>query len=149
MNLFDELIAVLECLAQAELEVALVGALALAVHGVPRATEDIDILVRPDDVDDALLAVRALGYTAPAAPMTFTSGVAMRRVSKVEGKDVMTLDFLIAEGPLEDVFDMTIEVESGGRTLTTLSKAGLVYMKQLSGRMKDLADIERLGGSGG
>ena len=46
---------------------------------------------------------------------------------------------------IEAAFDMTIEVESGGTQLTTLSREGLIYMKQLSGRMKDLADIERLG----
>lgn len=145
MNLFDELSNIIEALQSADVPFALVGALALAIHGVPRATEDIDILVRPADLEQALEAVAAIGYTAPAAPMTFASGVTMHRVSKVDEKEFMTLDFLLAEGPLESAFDMTIEVESGGTELTTLSREGLIFMKQLSGRMKDLADIERLG----
>lgn len=145
MNLFDELTTIVDALESADVRFALVGALALAIHGVARATEDIDVLIRPEDLDEALEAVAKSGYTAPAAPMTFASGVTMHRVSKVLGKEFMTLDFLLAEGPLRDVFDMTIEVESDNRKLTTLSREGLIFMKQLSGRMKDLADIERLG----
>lgn len=145
MNLFDELSSIIDALNAANVPFALVGALALAIHGVPRATEDIDILVRPADLEAAFKAVATKGYTAPAAPMTFASGVTMHRVSKVDGREFTTLGFLPAEGPFEGTFDMTIEVESGGQKLTTVSREGLIYMKQLSGRMKDLADIERLG----
>jgi hypothetical protein len=144
MELFDELRKITTALREADVPFALVGALALAIHGVPRATEDIDILVRPDDLSDALKAVAGAGYTAPAAPMTFASGVTMHRVSKDNGTEFMTVDFLLADGPLANAFDMTIDVESGQERLTTLSREGLIYMKQLSGRMKDLADIERL-----
>ena len=44
VDLLDELRALLATLDEQGLEYALVGALALAVHGAPRATTDIDLI---------------------------------------------------------------------------------------------------------
>src|SRR4051812_44225755 len=50
---------------------ALCGALALAVHGLPRATQDIDVLVPLAELEGALRAARKAGFTTPARKMTF------------------------------------------------------------------------------
>jgi hypothetical protein len=47
MNLLDELLALTAALDAAGVDYALVGRLAVAVWGVPRATKDIDLLVEP------------------------------------------------------------------------------------------------------
>jgi hypothetical protein len=49
-------------------EYALVGGLAVAVWGAPRATKDIDLLVQPERLDAAMNAVASCGFTFTAAP---------------------------------------------------------------------------------
>ncbi len=57
----------LEALATEGVEFLVVGAFALAVHGVPRATGDIDIRVRPEAAH-ARRVMRALDrFGAPVA----------------------------------------------------------------------------------
>lgn len=131
-------------LERAGVDYALVGAFALAIHGAPRATTDIDLLVRPEDLQHALDAVRPLGFTFLARPMSFQSGVSMQRVSKVMGEDVLMVDFLLAQPPLMDAWQSRMAVEAFGAAVRVVNREQLLKMKALSGRLSDLADIERL-----
>jgi hypothetical protein len=54
MNLLDELLRTARALDLASVEHALIGGLAVAVWGAPRATKDIDLLVRREDLDRAV-----------------------------------------------------------------------------------------------
>ncbi|MCC6133066.1 MAG: hypothetical protein IT186_24310 [Acidobacteria bacterium] len=54
MDLFAESLAVFQRLEAEGIEYAVVGAFAVAFHGVPRAMTDIDILVRPEAVEPAI-----------------------------------------------------------------------------------------------
>jgi hypothetical protein len=78
--------------------------------------------------------------------MTFKSGVTVQRVTKVHEGDSLTLDFLLADGPLRRAWDSRQTVEAGDRPLRVVSRAELIAMKALSGRLRDLADIRRLQG---
>jgi hypothetical protein len=51
VSLYDELKALVAALNEEGVPYALCGGLAMAVHGFVRATEDIDLLVRPSDVE--------------------------------------------------------------------------------------------------
>lgn len=144
LDLYEEFQAVVSAFEDAGVPYAIVGAMALAIHGVPRATEDIDILIKPEHVDQAKEVAALVGYTAPAAPMTFASGVTVQRVTKFEDKDHLTLDLLVAEGPLENIWEMRMQVEADDDVVSTVTREGLIRMKSLSGRLKDLADIEQL-----
>lgn len=53
MDLYAELRALLDALAAAKIDYALCGAVALAIHGVPRAARGLDPLARPVTVDTA------------------------------------------------------------------------------------------------
>ncbi len=59
---FDRLLALLASLGEQNVEYVLIGGAALNVHGIIRATEDIDIFVRPDreNVERLKSALRAL-----------------------------------------------------------------------------------------
>ena len=43
----------------------------MAVHGVVRATEDIDLLISRDQLEEVLSAVRQLGYSVRSDSMKF------------------------------------------------------------------------------
>ena len=59
---FDRMLALLTSLGEQNVEYVLIGGAALNVHGIIRATEDIDIFVRPDreNVERLKSALRAL-----------------------------------------------------------------------------------------
>ena len=104
MNIFNELVSVVEALDAATVDYALVGGLAVTVWGAPRATKDIDLLVQSEDVARAKAAVRPLGYTLEALPMEFRDGMQLHRVSKVIDRALMTVDFILVNANLETVW---------------------------------------------
>jgi hypothetical protein len=146
LTLLEELGGIIDALDAGGVDYALVGALALAVHGSPRATTDIDLLVRPEDVERALQAVHPLGYALPAQRMRFSSGVTVQRVTKVQAGEALTLDLILAEGALERPWASRSHIEALDRQLMVVSRGALVEMKALSGRLQDLADIRKLQG---
>lgn len=123
---------------------ALAGALALAIHGAPRATTDIDLLIQPVDTERALASVQPLGFDVQAMPMRFSDGMEVRRVSKIRDGEFLTLDFLLVNPILESIWASRITVESDLGTIRVISREALIQMKAWAGRAQDLADIQRL-----
>ncbi len=123
----------------------LVGAYAMAAHGYPRATMDIDIWVMPSpqNADAVLRALRRFG--APLHNVTkedlqqdgtiFQIGVAPRRI------DIITA----ASGLLfEEAYGRSLSVDIEGIEVHIPSLSDLIRNKRASGRTKDLADAEAL-----
>jgi hypothetical protein len=144
LDLFTELQSLTAALDAAGLEYALVGALALAVHGAPRATTDIDVLVCADVVEPALAIARGLGFDLEANPMAFADGLHMRRVTKLEAGDAVTLDLLVVNPNLEVVWASREAVETEVGRMWVISREALIAMKLSAGRTRDIADVERL-----
>jgi len=119
-----------------------VGAYALAVHGMPRATGDIDLWVRPseDNARRVWDALRAFG--APTARVSlqdfmrpdvvFQIGVAPRRI------DILTS---ITGVQFTEAWDDRQTGEVDGVTFFVISRARLIQNKRATGRPKDLADL--------
>lgn len=149
MNLVDELHAVAAALAAAGIPYAVCGGIAVTAHGAIRSTKDIDLLVLPGDVARVLETVRPLGYAFAALPMTFEAGTArernVQRVTKIDGKEHLLLDLLLAEGPLAGMLDDRVEVQLARGALSVVSRDTLIQMKRFAGRPQDLADLEKLG----
>ena len=53
MKLKDELLKIIDCLDQAGVDYGLCGGLAVVVHGYPRLTKDIDLLIRSESLEIA------------------------------------------------------------------------------------------------
>ncbi|MBI3987868.1 MAG: hypothetical protein HY343_13165 [Lentisphaerae bacterium] len=123
----------------------LIGAYALAAHGYPRATMDIDLWVMPspDNADAVLRALERFG--APLQNLTkddllkddtiFQIGMAPRRIDIITGAS--GLQFTKA-------FANSIAVDVDGIQVRIPSLDDLIANKRASGRTKDLADAEAL-----
>lgn len=145
MDLFDELTRVVAALDASGVQYAVCGALALAIHGLPRATKDIDVLVLADALGDLRIAVRNCGYTIEALPMTFSSsGITVHRFTKLDAGRAIMLDALVADGPLANVWATRQELQFSAGTIHVVSRAGLITLKLAAARPQDLADIARL-----
>ena len=126
-------------------EYLVVGAHALAAHGHVRATKDLDVWVRPT-ADNAKRVLEALAeFGAPlddlsaddlASPGTvFQIGVEPVRI------DVMTE---IDGVGFDEAWSDRVETRFGGEPTAVLSKRALIANKKASGRLQDLADLEKL-----
>lgn len=148
MNLVDELRQIATAFHANGIDYAVCGGVAVTAHGATRSTKDIDVLVAPEDVARALDAVRPLGYVFVALPMTFEAGTErerhVQRVSKIEGKEHLLLDLMIADAALAGTLDDRVEVALPEGPLAIVSRQTLIRMKRLAGRPQDVADIERL-----
>ncbi len=128
-------------------EYLLVGAYALAVHGLPRATGDMDVWVRPSaaNAQRALAALRRFG--APLSDLSeadlsqpgtvFQIGVAPRRIDLLTAID--GVDF-------EAAFRNRMMTALAGLEIPVLSRADFVTNKRAVGRPRDLADVAWLEG---
>ena len=144
LDLFEETTALLADLERHGVPYAVAGALALAIHGVPRATTDIDLLVRPEDAEAALRVAGARGFGVEALPMRFADGLEVRRSSKVDANEMLTLDLLLVNENLEPVWGGRERVPTERGDVWVVSRAGLIHMKAWAAREQDLADIRRL-----
>ncbi|HEY0158318.1 MAG TPA: hypothetical protein VGF28_13635 [Thermoanaerobaculia bacterium] len=144
MDLEEELGAVVDALHAAGVEYALCGGLALAVHGAPRATIDIDLLVGTGDVARVREIAEGLGFRFPAMPMNF-SNIRIDRITKIDAVgDTLMLDLLVTTPELEHVWRGRQHLPWKGRQISVVSREGLVTLKMLRASKQDLADIERL-----
>lgn len=143
MDLARELGELLGRLEQARVGYALAGGLALAVHGVVRATADIDLLIPPGAEEEAVGVARQVGFQGPEN-LAFSSGVQLRRLVKFGGQEPLLLDLILATGDLETAWSSRIRVAFGDLPIWVVSREGLRRMQLLAAREVDLADLRRL-----
>jgi len=143
--LIEELRSLISSFNDAGIDFALCGGLAVAAHGLVRATQDVDFLILPDSLNDAYAAAAVVGYDIRGLDISFKERtVEIRRVSKVVGEEIISLDLLLVTPHVEDVWAGREELEFMGERLFVVSREGLIKMKTQAGRPQDLADIERL-----
>ena len=128
-----------------KVEYLVIGAYALAAHGLPRATGDIDLWINRDE-PNARRVWRALEkFGAPLLDLTqddlsspgmvYQIGVAPNRI------DILTSIDGVEYG---DAWSQHIEVVIEGLPICIISRDHLIANKRAVGRPQDLADIDRL-----
>lgn len=150
MDLQEEFLALIDALNRDGVEYGVCGGVALAIHGYPRFTKDIDILVRSEDLERVSVVAAERGFIIAANPLRFDVGTPkareVRRISKIEGEDVMTLDLLLSAGILQEAWEDREAFEWEGRVVKAVSAQALIRMKRIAGRDQDLLDVRRLEG---
>jgi hypothetical protein len=130
------------CLQEEKVDFLIVGAYALAAHGNPRATGDIDIWVKAD-AENGKRVIKALTvFGAPIANLStddFVRGDTIIQIGVVPCRiDIITgIDGV----KFAEAWENKIEVTVDGLTLYILSKADLLKNKLAANRDKDQSDI--------
>ncbi|MGV3660720.1 MAG: hypothetical protein ACO1TE_11070 [Prosthecobacter sp.] len=149
MILSEELVAVIDALENQRIEYAVCGGLAVGMHGYPRMTFDLDLLIQEADVMRFEEAVKLLGFDVVAGTFAFKRGTPQEtrfwRVSKHEGQEHLVLDAMLVTPVFQPVWETRTHLDFDGRSICVVSREGLSIMKTLSGRAKDLADLQNLG----
>ncbi len=146
-SLLAEFVNFTETLNRETIDYAICGGWAMAIHGLPRATVDIDLLILTEDLNEVWNIAQNLGYDVEGLPLHFHNGaIEIRRISKIDkgSKRLFTLDFLLVTEPLEEVWKNRELIEWEDGKTWTVSREGLIRLKTISGREQDLLDIKKL-----
>ena len=124
-----------------------VGAYALAVLGRPRATGDLDVWIEAS-AENAPRVIAALA--AFGAPLTDVAEADFARPGIVfqMGLPPVRIDVLTQLSGVEfaDVWPRRILVQFGSVSVGVIGRDDFIRNKRATGRLKDLGDIESLGG---
>ena len=146
-ELNDDFRDLLHCLREASVDFMIVGAHALAAHGLPRATGDLDVLVRPEP-ENATRVYRALAaFGAPLSVHGVTEAdfCTLGTVYQI-GLPPRRIDILteISGVAFDDAWASRLELRVLGEPLSFLGREALITNKRAAGRPKDLVDVAAL-----
>lgn len=135
----------LQLLSEESVKFIVVGAYALAAHGFPRATGDIDIWIEPEIVNANKVIKVLKRFGCPLYSITiddllikgtvFQIGVAPRRIDIVTAIDGVEFN---------EAWDDCIKVIIEGIHIPVLSLDKLIKNKESTGREKDVLDLKNL-----
>ena len=130
-----------------KVEYLLIGAYALAVHGVPRATGDMDIWIRSTSENAHRVWCGLLKFGAPLSNLNeadlTTSGIVFQIGVAPSRIDILTT---IDGVDFADAWKGRLEVNVEGLNIPVISRSHLIQNKKTVGRPQDLADVARLEG---
>ncbi|MFN2500903.1 MAG: DUF6036 family nucleotidyltransferase [Pyrinomonadaceae bacterium] len=128
-----------------EVRYLVLGAYALALHGHPRYTKDLDVWIEnhPENIVKVLAALDKFGF----------GSVGISSADLSEGGMVVQLgyppnriDLLNSPSGVEfdECFPARMEIEVDGLTIPVIDVENLKKNKRAAGRLQDLADVEAL-----
>jgi hypothetical protein len=136
----------IQSLNDSQVRYLVVGGYAVALHGYPRYTKDLDVWVErsPDNAARVVEALEKLGFGS----------------LRLQSSDFMEPDQIIQLGyapvrvdlmttlpgvEFDRCYASRVEVEVDGVVVNFIDLDGLKKSKRASGRLQDLADLEKLG----
>lgn len=136
-----------------------VGGVATVLHGYPRTTLDVDLIVdlEPSAARKAIEVLVAFGLRplAPVDPVTFADPEIRSMWIRDKGMKVFSLwdpaeplrpvDLFVEHPlPFEALWNRSVVFHASGQEIRAVSLDDLIHLKRLAGRPKDLEDIEVL-----
>jgi hypothetical protein len=149
IDLFEDFRDILIELHDAGAKFVVLGGHAVAFHGHPRATKDLDILVQADSGNAQRVYAALAAFGAPLSAFevkvedfatydgVLQLGIPPRRIDIINRADGITFDEAVADGE-------TFEIE--GRKIPVIGRTALIKNKRAAGREQDVADVKALVG---
>ncbi len=151
--------SILRAFAEQKLRYLIVGGIAVNLHGYPRFTNDIDILLALDHDNLATMAriMESMGYQQrlPISIQELEDSDKVRTLMKEKGlvaysfinaqEPQFNIDVLVSESMEFEKFSVhTMKAEVWGLDVPVVSIDDLITMKQHSDREKDVQDVVAL-----
>lgn len=126
-------------------EFVVVGGYALAAHGAPRFTEDIDLLIRVSEDNASKLALVLKDFGLDQTTIAREDFLVPNQIIQF-GRKPNRIDILTAIDGVtwDDVWSSKTQIKIGLHTCWAIGVNELIRNKRASGRPQDLADVFRL-----
>lgn len=135
-------------LVRADARFLIVGAHALGVHGVSRATVDLDIWIEPSPDNATRVWAALAAFGAPLETLEIHEADFTRPDTVAQfGLPPYRIDILtgVSGVSFEEAWNERVEDLFEDVRVPFLGRAALIRNKRASGRKRDLADLESLG----
>lgn len=138
---------------KAKLKYVLVGGYALALHGLVRATMDVDFVISLKQADFELAERTLLGVGLQSRLPVRAQDIIKMRKEYIENRNLIAWSFVDYKNPsrqvdiliTKDIADIeSVKISVGGRKIVVASLEALLQMKAESGRPQDLVDIQNI-----
>jgi hypothetical protein len=141
----QDFIDFIELLNQHSVDYMVVGAHALAFHGRPRHTGDLDIWIKPSEENAAKLVNVLNDFGFASLGLKETDLLKDNYVTQL-GYPPLRIDILnsISGVEFDDAYKNKIEGEVDGLDVKFINVTEFIKNKEASGRQKDLSDIASL-----
>ncbi|MEC4679883.1 MAG: DUF6036 family nucleotidyltransferase [Nitrospirota bacterium] len=148
-----------DALSKSNVRYVVVGGLATVLHGYPRLTVDIDLMVdlAPEQAEKVISTLTSLGlvpqlpldptaFANPQTRQTWNREKNMQVFSMIDPQNPLRIVDLFVENPIpfEDIWGRSITVQVNTVSIRIASLVDLIHLKRLAGRPQDLLDIEQL-----
>ena len=145
----DDWADILVALVEAGARFLVVGAHALAVQGVTRATQDLDVWVDPTAENAGRVWQALIRFGAPLDDLGVDLDDFVRPGTVVQiGLPPNRIDLLTGITGVDDfesAWNARTESDVDGHPIPFIGRETLIANKRSTGRLKDLADVEALG----
>lgn len=135
------------------------GGVAVNLHGIPRVTADLDLLIdlSQEDVNRFAKAMKELNFI-PKIPIKIEDfGDAEKRQGWIKDKDMRVFSLwnkdrhygdidVFVENPIdfEELYKKRLDIKIGNFKIPLINIEHLIVLKKIAGRKQDLSDIESL-----
>lgn len=145
MELSRDFSEFIECFVARDVRFLIVGGYALAAHGHPRYTKDLDVWIRADRENAEKILVALADFGFGDVGLTVDDFVGDDTVVQL-GREPQRIDVLtfISGVDFDSAWDRHVECEMGTVTVPVIGRADLRRNKLATGRLRDLADAEDL-----
>ena len=144
LSLESELRQLVQRFNEAKIEYALCGGMAVALHGYPRFTKDIDFLVPSEFLNRTIEVAAKAGFLDDSGRIPFPDSD-VYRILKIEGSEYRILDLLVPKSLDTLAWKQRQWFDWNGLPICSVSREGLIEMKLAAGRDIDRIDIKQLG----
>jgi len=129
-----------------DVEYIIVGGYALAFHGAPRYTGDIDIFIKPDEINSKRILVALDKFGFGSLDLKESDFSKSDKVVQL-GVPPVRIDIITSLSGIswKEAFAGRVKGQYGNISVYYLGLEQFILNKRATGRKKDLADLEALG----
>ena len=142
MSFKTDLLSLTESFRKQNIDYAICGAVALAIHGFVRATPGIDVIVASNSINGAKDIAASRGFQPSIEKLR--ASIAIESMAKGCEQQRTALHFLELSTVIQPAWESRTWFDVDEQHCCVVSRHELIRMKQASGRLSDDADIERL-----